>query len=495
VNQTRTARDRLDRALSVAGRTRRFVAPALAVFMVGALASVGYAMVRKRVFRSETLILVREGARAAEVGTEVAGDRAHRLALRLKELVLSRSRLETIIKESNLYPSLVEDAGMIDAVDEMRRHIAFRVQDGDTFGLSFEGEDPKRVQQVTVKLAEAIIAENSHSAPAPAGQTKDLLEREKARTAGELKDKEAALAGFVTKHPEFARESANAVARAAAPRPAPSANAKNDPALASLEREAQRLEERLGVPSKKGKPQEAQADPSLAAAKQAADAEAAQAQKELTEKLSEFTEEHPDVRAAKAKLKLAQDKQKRVTDSYNTSLAVARQREAAKEEDEGYIDRGALENQLKRINEEIVEYKRRRANAIETSSRQIANTVVALETEWTRLNRDAANVRERLQSLEDESLKASMVEVATPATSSGTQMIVIDPAFLPTHAAKPGRTVIGLAGGAVALVLALALALGLAIVDDRLYDRVDIERLGLLPLLGVVPGESKVKRG
>ncbi|HEX8952200.1 MAG TPA: hypothetical protein VF945_10175, partial [Polyangia bacterium] len=48
---------------------------------------------------------------------------------------------EQIIRDQFLYPDILEDRGAVDAVDEMRKHIAFRVQDGDTFGLSFDGDN------------------------------------------------------------------------------------------------------------------------------------------------------------------------------------------------------------------------------------------------------------------------------------------------------------------------------------------------------------------
>ena len=53
-----------------------------------------------------------------------------------------------------------------------------------------------------------------------------------------------------------------------------------------------------------------------------------QAQKELQEKQSQFTEEHPDVRAARTRLKLAQDKLKRTSEALTAavppSIAVTR---------------------------------------------------------------------------------------------------------------------------------------------------------------------------
>jgi uncharacterized protein involved in exopolysaccharide biosynthesis len=494
VSQPRTARDRLDRVLSLLARSRRFVGAALLCFVIGGAASVGYAMMRKRVFKSETLILYREGIRSSDlVGGEDSGDRAHKLGLRLKEMVLSRTQLEQIIAQYKLYPAMVDDRGLVETVDEMRVHINFRVKDGDTFGLSFDGDEPKTVQQVTARLAEALLAENSKTHAEQAEVTKDFLDRERVHTETELKEKETALATFLSKHPEFAKEAAQqgggnqagtAVRAAASKQAAPKAA---DPALASLEREATRLQERLGMPVAKKK-NEAQADPVLLQIKSEADADARAAQKDLQEKQSQFTEEHPDVRAAKVRYKLAQDKLKRASDAVLASIAAVQQKTEAKQEDEGTIDRAALENELKRINDEIVQYKAKKRQAVEPST--VATSVVALETDWTRLNREVAEVRERFGSLQDKEFKASMVENAA-ATGRTAQMVVVDPAFVPTHAAKPGRSVIAGAGLVLALLLSIALAIGLALIDDRLYDRADVEQLGLLPLVGVVPRPTR----
>ena len=500
MNQLRTARDRLDRALSILLRTRRFIVPALVCMMLGTMASVTYAMLRKRVWKSETLILYREGIKPTDIvgGDDDPGDRAQKLGLRFKEMVLSRTHLEQIIHDDKLYPEMVEERGMIDAVDEMRKHIGFRVQDGDTFGLSFEGPDPKLVQKVTAQLADALIAENSRTHAEAAEVTKEFLDRERQRIETELKDKETALAQFLAKHPEFARETATpgqsqagSAVRAEAARSAANA-AKVDPTLASLEREAARLQERLGMPVSHHKTVEA--DPMLVAAKQDAENDVRQAQKDLADKQAQFTEEHPDVRAARARLRMAQDKLKRANEAIAANIAAQQQRSSAKQEDEGYIDRGALQNQLQKINEEIVEYKRRRAQS--PAATGIVTSVVALETEWTRLNREVADARDRFQSLQDKDFKAQIVESAA-TTGRTAQMVVVDPAFLPIHAAKPGRTTIVAGGMAAAAAMAALLALGLALIDDRLYDPVDVERLALLPLLGVVPKaeQKKVKRG
>jgi hypothetical protein len=494
VNQPKTTRDRLDRVFAIMRRTGRFVVPALLVVIIGSGASIGYAMARQRIYKSEALILYREGTSAGDVPavTDEPGDRAQRLGLRVKELVLSRTRLEQVITNARLYGDIIYDHGMIDAVEELRKHIAFRVQDGDNFALSFEGTNPERVKDVTAKLAEALIADNARSTVEPQPEaSNEWFDREHDRLAKELKDKEAALAAFLAKHPEFAREGARRIAPVRAARPVQPL--KNDTTLATLERETARLQERLDQPVARSRPQEVQADPSLVATKQAADAELAKAQKELTDKQGQFTEEHPDVRAAAGRVKQAQEKAKRAGDAVAASIAAAQQKSVAREEDEGYIDRGALENQLKRINEEIVDYKKRKAANQAAATTAVASTVAATEADWTRLNRELVEARADVQSLREQERQAALVRTVA-ATGRTAQMAVVDPPFLPTHEAGLGHVQVMVGGIGASLVLGLLLALALALLDERVYDRVDIERLGM-PLLSVVVRAPKGSGG
>lgn len=487
MHSPRTARDRLDRFLSILKRTPRFYAPALILFVIGTAAAVTYALARPRVYRSETLILYREGIRGATLnGYDEGGDPPRKLGLRLKEMVLSRTRLQEIIDEFKLYPALMEERGYVDAVDEMRNHIAFRVKDGNTFGLSFEGDEPRRVQAVTARLAEALIAENSRMRAEQAEVTKDLLEGEKRRNERELRDKETALAQFLAEHPEFALETAPT-----GPSPAGTANLaaptksgrSTDPALLALEREAGRLKQRLTLAADGQKPEEPRGDPALGAAKTEAESDLRSAQRELADKQAQFTDGHSDVHAAKVRVGAAEQKLNRAADALGSSILAERQKVGVKG-GELLVDRAALEGELRKINSEIAAYGARRAYGGRAAAQ--ASQVVALETEWTRLNREVAEAREQRQQLEDKEFKAAMAESA--ATSGrNAQMVIVDPAFRPTHPAKPGRTLIATTGMLMSLVLALSLALGCALLDDRVYDRTDLERLELGAPTALVP--------
>jgi protein tyrosine kinase modulator len=481
--------DRLLPWLALVRRMRRHWWAAALVAAVGTAASVLFAYTRKPIFKSETLILYREGIRSAYLGqTDEGRDPVRTLGLRLKEMVLSRPRLAGLIDEYKLYPEIVEDRGYVDAVDEMRNHIQFRARDGDTFGLSFEGNDPALVQKMTARLAELLIGENTKNRAAQAEETKEFLDTEKTRLESDLRGKEESLAKFLTKHPEFALETTStgsgsgAAVRAqrkeaATPKP-------TDPALLALEREAQRIKERLGQPVTIS-PSKEPVDPRVREAEQ----ELLQAQRELGDKQGRFTEQHPDVLAARQKVRTAEDRLLRARGAaLNPDPLKTPSWVTAKPPTES--DRAALQVQLDKVNQQIAAARVRAAKQNNAQpaggANAAANWIVQLETDWARLTREVSDARERLQTVDAKHFKA---EIAASSESSGgaAQMVIIDPAYLPTHPYRGARRLkVGVGAGA-SLIFALGVALALALADQRIYERYDVERLKLGKVLVVVP--------
>src|ERR1700689_4533907 len=155
-----TAREQVDRLLALLRRSLAFWKRSLAVFLVGAVFAVPFVFTRPRSYRSETVILYQETIRSSDVtGEEPPPDGARRVGARLRELLLPRTSLEPIIRDLNLYPDKIIHGESIEAVEEIRKNIVFRAQEGDTYNISFTGESPTVVQEVTRRLGDCIIHE------------------------------------------------------------------------------------------------------------------------------------------------------------------------------------------------------------------------------------------------------------------------------------------------------------------------------------------------
>ncbi|MGH8638676.1 MAG: GumC family protein, partial [Burkholderiales bacterium] len=144
-----------------------------------AVASIStYAVARSlpETYRSETLIQVMP-QRIPE--TYVRSTVTSRLEDRLggiQQIILSRSRLERIIQDFDLYPEERKVMVMEEIVARMRtRDVTVRVERGDAFRVTYTTGDPRLAQKVTEKLGSLFIEENLRDREALAEQTSQFL--------------------------------------------------------------------------------------------------------------------------------------------------------------------------------------------------------------------------------------------------------------------------------------------------------------------------------
>ncbi|MBI4512065.1 MAG: protein kinase [Deltaproteobacteria bacterium] len=496
----RTPRDQIDRLLSFAKRALRYAGVAGVIFGVGAVLSLVVALKFPRKYQSETVLLFREGIHSSYLGNQESG--ANRdLGNRLRELLLSRPRLEKMVDEFHLFPELVQRSGHVEAVNSMRQKITFRTR-GDIYHIAFIGSRPDQAQKVTARLADSLVEESTRLRLENINVTKSFLDEEKKRNEGLLKEKERELAEFLAKHPEFAQELTMAgpsgttgASIRAATQGRPQGSEPQDSALRALERQRERIRGRLttsSTPAPAPVPRESsQVDPKLVAEKNAAEAEVSAAERDLADKLGRFTEQHPDVRAAQRRKSSAQAR----LDRANAALAAGSSPVASAEvvpATEG--EKAALRTQLERIEQEISSYRRRRAAGSDTPSAgpapapplDRAGEIVALETDWARIMREVREARDRQEQLETSQFKAA-IAAASATSGFSAQLIVIDPAYKPTKPAPPGRTLILGLGLFVFAALGTGVVLLLALLDDRIYEGADLERLEIAPVLMVMP--------
>src|SRR5262249_46718760 len=153
-----------------------------------------------RSYRASTLILVEpQKIPMAYVRPTVTTTVEDRLRS-LQQQITSRTRLERVIKDLNLFPDQVGKVPMERLVGVVCSHIALDVRGTTAFRIYYEGPSPNEVAAVANKIADLFIAENTESREREARSTSEFLERELEDVKVKLEQEEALIAAFKRQH-------------------------------------------------------------------------------------------------------------------------------------------------------------------------------------------------------------------------------------------------------------------------------------------------------
>ncbi|PIX26364.1 MAG: protein GumC, partial [Deltaproteobacteria bacterium CG_4_8_14_3_um_filter_45_9] len=152
-----------------------------------ALASFGVYKYLPKVYKTTTLILVQpQTVPENYVRPTITDSMANRLNT-ISQEILSRTRLEKVIQEFNLYADIRKRLPLEEIIEIMQKAIEVKVQEPrrdrrdqttNSFSISYEGEEPKTVMMVTNKLASLIIEENLKVRESQAEGTSEFLTKE-----------------------------------------------------------------------------------------------------------------------------------------------------------------------------------------------------------------------------------------------------------------------------------------------------------------------------
>jgi polysaccharide chain length determinant protein (PEP-CTERM system associated) len=128
-------------------------------------------------YRSETLIMVVPQRVPDEyVKSTVSAPIESRLSS-ISDQILSRSRLERIVNDLDLYKKERADGALMeDIVRRMRKDITVQVEGKDGFRVNYVSKDPRTAQTVTERLASLFIDENLRDRENLAQNTNEFLE-------------------------------------------------------------------------------------------------------------------------------------------------------------------------------------------------------------------------------------------------------------------------------------------------------------------------------
>jgi uncharacterized protein involved in exopolysaccharide biosynthesis len=475
---TVTPRDRLQRLVDLGRKTLRYWWLIAIFAIVGGALSFAFAMFKTRSYQSYASVFYQEQIQAGVLSPNREEIVQRNLGDKYRELLLAREQIEPILDDPALTP-FPADLDRDIAVERLREQIKLEVR-GNAFHIIYTDSEPERAKNVTARLTELLQKKDEGLRNEQARATVDFVMKKKEDAAVELRKREQSLNEFLAQHPEFVADpnqnsAEGAIIRAQKQKTA--AAMAGNPDLAILEARRQRISARLDTPAD-APPVRIPAPPSperVSAEAEVADAqrEVGAAKRELEDAQSKYQDIHPTVIKAKERFANAQQRlrhaQAAVPPETETIIAPA-----------SAADREKLRRDLARVESDIAALRNSKGKpAVDTQY------IVDLENKHVELRRLVTEQREKVGALADSAFRAQ-IDADLKVAEQGGRLKVIGAAFKPTRPTGPGRSIFLMAGMVLFVGLGLAFAVGLAVIDDRLYQRHDLDPLQL-PVLAVIP--------
>ncbi len=411
----------------------------------------------------------------------------------ITQQILSRTRLERIIQDFNLYPDLRKTAIMEDVVERMRGSIAVQVVKGDAFRVSFTSDDARTAMRVTERLASLFIEENLRDREVLAEGTNQFLE-------AQLEDARRRLVETEHKVEEYKKQYDGQL---------PEQREANMQGLHNVEMQLQALTEalnrdrdrRLNIERQIADMEAADSvgpapapvrQPTTGADGLPVGATAAQqldmAQAALQALQMKFKDTHPDVQRQK---RLIAELQKKV-DEEALARPVSPVASPAELLKKNRLAEARAE--LQKIDKQITDRsdaEQRLRSTMSTYQKRI-EAAPARDAELTELTRDYRTLQTMYTSLlakkEDSKVAANLER-----RQIGEQFKILDPARLPERPSSPNRRQLQMVGLGLAVGLGIALAALMEYLDKTLKSEVDVRAALNLVVLAGIPVLPDVK--
>jgi protein tyrosine kinase modulator len=435
-------------------------------------------------YKSQTLVLVEQPSIPQNIVASLdTADLSQRLAS-MQQQILSRSRLEPIIRQYGLYGSEVNRVSMEDLVGRLQKGIEVtpimplaesQSRQMPGFYINVTMSNARTAQQVCTAVTSMFIEENLRLRQQHTEDTTQFLVQQLAEAKTRLDDQDAKLADFKRQHlnvmPENGQMNLNLLT---------GWNTQLEAATQALARAQQ---DKTVTESMLNQQVAAWQATQTGRNPETLDQQLSALQTQLANLQARYTDDYPDVIKAKndiAALKkqiAASEAQRTVTEASKapkTTLepaAIAQLRGQVRALDQVIAEKTREQEQFKqqiRVYEERV---------------QASPLVEQQFKELTRGYQTALDSFNDLQKKRDASAMASDLE----RKQEGEQFRVLDPANLPDKPSFPNRGMFALQGFGGGLALGLGIAFLLEMKDSSLKTERDVEFALRLPVLALIP--------
>ncbi len=504
------------------------------IFTVIMLLSVAVAFLLPPVYKSSSTILIEQQEIPPELVMSTVTSYAAERIQSIQARVMTRTNLLRIIDKFGLYEDERKFETNEEIIERMQEDVSLNVLSAEVvdprtgrpseatiaFSLSFQGENPAKVQRVTNELTTLYLNENINSRSQKAAETSEFFKEESERLGKQIDELEKKLAVFKQEHasalPELQNLNLEILQR-------------KENELASIDTQLRTLDEKRFYLNG----QLAQLDPGNPNIPGSAE-RLKILKAEYATLRSKYSDEHPDVirlnneiasledetggvdstkalveQISALKSELSQKKQKYTAEHPDivelekkiSQLGKELEQLESKAPEKSYYEQQpdnpiyiTIHSQLAGVESEIKSLKEQRAAIVQRISNLEKTLYEApqVEREYLILKRDYENAIKRYQETKAKQMQADVAK-QLESESKGERFTLIDPAVLPEEPVSPNRPAIIFLG----FILSLGSALGFAIVADAISGTVrgarNVQRmLGALPL-AVIPYEMNLQ--
>lgn len=467
--------------------TRRFLWILVPTLLVG-LGNAIFVKTIPDVYESQTVILVEPQKIPTDyVRPTSTGSIQSRLST-ITQQIMSRTRLEKIIIDNDLYSAKRKRMPMEEVVDLMRQDIILTVNKTDAFTLAYQANEPTLAQKVTSQIAGLYIEENLKAREQQTEGVNQFLDAQLKETESKLMELEGKLRDFKLQHlgalPEQQAANLAALSRL---------QLQMQAGMDSVNRieEQKRTQERLLTEYKKFSDLQQTVAPDTSVASTpptnplSGELEAKKAMRNSL--LKRYTANHPEIRKLEAEIS-ALEETKAPPSAGNENherVSISNQENQVSTLD---VELVQLRSQIDTLNDQLQqglkEQEKIRKEMMSYEAR--VDSIPRIEQMQKEITRDYDTTQKHYQTL---LAKKNEAEMATDLErrQKGEQFRILDPASLPETPSKPNRVLLNLLGIAVGLGIGSGLAIVLELKDDSVRTEHELVRLTNLPVLVSIP--------
>jgi len=408
----------------------------------------------------------------------------------MSQVIQSRTRLESIIQELNLYERERRELIMEDVIEQMRRDISVQipqVRNGQpgSFSVGFTSDNARAALQVTERLAAQFISESLQDRTVQADQTSQFLETQLEEARRKLADHEQTFAQYRQK---YAGELPTQVQATLGLVQSTQAQLQSLADTINRDRDRQLVLERtigdLMAISATHAPASGPSRDVSAGATAAERLEAARAaMRALQQRL---TPEHPDM--VRAERMVRELEEKAAAEELNTPVGTGIVNAAATMSAAEMARLSTMEAERESLGRRIAlnQAEEARLQRVMTTLRTKVEVAPSREADATELMRDYDSLDAQYRSLLDRT-QQSRIAADLERRQIGEQFRLIDPARLPIRPFSPDRVRLNLMGAMGGLAFGLALLALIEYRDTSFRTEEDFTLSLSLPVLAIIP--------